>query len=1070
MATVMTFPETKAQRAFWRITALRWPILVVSIALMAASAAFIPSLVKDTSADGFVDPANPALIYRDKVEEIFRLKDPIVTAVIARDEDGVFDPKTLALVRWLTDRIERLGNVDPERVTSLATEKHIVGTPDGMIVEKFFEEDGEYFQAPVGTQDRAREIAAAIEDFPLYQGSLVARDGSATVIVSELIDEDAAEATYDAIIALLSEAPIPEGVEVYVAGEGAVAGYLAAYVDRDAARLNPIAGIIITVVLALAFFSLRGAILPNIIVLGTVAGSLGIMAASGASFYVITNGLVVNLIGIAVADSIHIFSQYYEDLRRRPDAAKREIVIRAMAAMWRPVTLTTVTTAAGFLALAVSAEMPPVRFFGLFGAIGVAIAWIYSMTLLPATMTLWPKKRLPRPFRRSAQAAAGDWSSRFMTGFGRLVLARPRVVVGIALLVAVTGVAGATRIIANDARIENFKASEPLYKADRAINRVMDGTYYLDVMVETPNRDDLHKPENLRRIEALQGFLETLPRVNGTTSVVDYIKQMHRAVNENRSEAYALPDDPLLISQLFFLYNASADPTDFEEEVDYGYRRALVRAHVDSGAHLSNKVLIPAVERYLAEEFNTEGITGTVTGRVNVDYAWINNIAKNHVRSVALTFGAVLLMAVVVFRSLLGGLIAVIPIAMAVLLVYAVMGYGGIWLGLGTSMFAAIAIGLGVDFAIHTIDRIREITRHEGLTDAALLKFFPSTGRALLFNFLAVALGFGVLATSEVPPLIKFGVLVTVAVATAFLAAMTVVPALIKLLRPSFLTRSPRETEMTEANPAKAAGLGAFVLIAAALALSADDARGAALSGREIMERVDARDDGRQVTRNYTLELTDRTGTTRVEKTIGYRKYFGDEKRTILFYTDPTNIRGTGFLTFDYLDAKVDDDQWLYLPALRKIRRISASDRGDYFLGTDFTYEEIKKEQKVELSDYTFEAKGSETVDGVEMQVVEGVPVNEAVADELGYSRVVWRVDPEIWMSRLTDYYDRNGNHLKTLHVETVERIDGIDTATRLFVENHKTGHSTRLTFTEIDYEAEVDDRLFDQNRLRRGL
>ena len=113
------------------------------------------------------------------------------------------------------------------------------------------------------------------------------------------------------------------------------------------------------------------------------------------------------------------------------------------------------------------------------------------------------------------------------------------------------------------------------------------------------------------------------------------------------------------------------------------------------------------------------------------------------------------------------------------------------------------------------------------------------------------------------------------------------------------------------------------------------------LTGDEIVAQMNARDDGNYVTRGFSIELTDRSGKTRTEKTIAYRRYFGDEKRTIIFYTEPTRVRGTGFLTYDYADPAIDDDQWLYLPALRKVRRISASDRGDYFLGTDFTYEEI---------------------------------------------------------------------------------------------------------------------------------
>ena len=282
------------------------------------------------------------------------------------------------------------------------------------------------------------------------------------------------------------------------------------------------------------------------------------------------------------------------------------------------------------------------------------------------------------------------------------------------------------------------------------------------------------------------------------------------------------------------------------------------------------------------------------------------------------------------------------------------------------------------------------------------------------------------------------------------------------------MTRLPLTTPTLSRRSLLAAGASLAGLAAIGTRARAQEVD--AMTGHQLIERVNARDDGAQVTRRFSFELTDRAGVTRIERAIGYRKYFGAEKRSILFYEEPTNIRGTGFLTFDYPDPAIDDDQWLYLPALRRVRRISSADRGGYFLGTDFSYEEIKKEQKVEITDFTFTGQGDASVDGHATKVVEAVSVSDDIADEIGYSRVVYRVDPEIWMSRYSDYYDLNGNHLKTIHLQDIEIIDGILTATLVSVVHHRTGHSTRLTVSDVDYEAAVNDRLFTQDRLRRGL
>ena len=361
----------------------------------------------------------------------------------------------------------------------------------------------------------------------------------------------------------------------------------------------------------------------------------------------------------------------------------------------------------------------------------------------------------------------------------------------------------------------------------------------------------------------------------------------------------------------------------------------------------------------------------------------------------------------------------------------------------------------------------------KGNFDERLSDLYPSTGRALFFNFAALGFGFRVLTSSEVPPLISFGMLVAVAVTTSFTASMTILPAIGKIRKPAFLFPRAEVAEFdTRASTAASAGsvvaLVAMVSVLFASFAQADEATELP-SGDEIIEQLNARDDGQQVTRVLTMELIDRRGKSRTRETQAYRRYFGDEKRTVLFYRSPTNVKGTGFLTYDYADSAADDDQWLYLPALRKVRRISSSDRGDYFLGTDFSYEDIKKETKVAAEDYTFTTIGTEQVDDHLTYVVEGVPTDTETAEELGYGRVIWRVDPEIWMSRKTDMWDVNGNELKTLHNEAIEEVQGIWTALKLTAVNHKTGHSSIFTFSDVDYESPVDDGMFEQRALRRG-
>ncbi len=154
-------------------------------------------------------------------------------------------------------------------------------------------------------------------------------------------------------------------------------------------------------------------------------------------------------------------------------------------------------------------------------------------------------------------------------------------------------------------------------------------------------------------------------------------------------------------------------------------------------------------------------------------------------------------------------------------------------------------------------------------------------------------------------------------------------------------------------------------------------------SGEEIADRINARDDGEFLTRDMKITMKDKSGKTREQLTHTYRRYYGKEKRAVIFYVDPANVKDTGFLTYDYPDSGKEDDQWLYLPALRRVRRISSSNRGDYYLGTDLTYEDIKLDTRISR-EFDWITLGMGDVKGTKCYHIEGTPKSKEIAEELG--------------------------------------------------------------------------------------
>ena len=405
-------------------------------------------------------------------------------------------------------------------------------------------------------------------------------------------------------------------------------------------------------------------------------------------------------------------------------------------------------------------------------------------------------------------------------------------------------------------------------------------------------------------------------------------------------------------------------------------------------------------------------------------------------------------------------------------------------LGIGTSMFASVAIGLGVDFAIHTIDRIKEVLRSHRIGKTALLAYlYPSTGRALLFNYLAIAFGFGVLVTSNVVPLNNFGTIVVLAVTTSFISSMALIPALVMLIKPKFFfTSSPKSSVMQETtNQGKLMNVLVISATAGFLFFTPHQAEAQQetttkqeqFDALQVMNNVNDVFEGESRTTTITMTLRSKSGYERTRVVRSYRRVFEAERKTFLVYNKPANVNGTSFLTYDYFDGEKTDDQWLYLPALRKVKRISASDRGDFFLGTDFTYEDVKKSGKVELTDFEFSAHGVETIKVGEQVIdaykVRATPKNPQLVKELSYGDSYLWVNPENWMVIKGFFEDEKGRPIRTYYATEVRKVSGIWTLHVIEAFNHKTGHYSKFEFSDIDYITPIEEKRFKKRAMKRS-
>ena len=771
-ATENNIAQQPLARFFLAVTRYPRVFSVVGIVLIALFLAGLTNLVKDTSVDAFIPPDHPSIVANQKAKEVFALDDAIAVALLT--DQTVFEQRTLEYISELHQAIAGLSNVNEARVTSIASESYIRGLEGRIDV-------GSYLDLST-----VRERRQQWQQMPPHQATIVSADEQGAIILVELHEQKLAGETYTAIRELTRGAP--SGVDIHIAGQGAVGGYLSKFIDEDSRTLQPLVFLVVCSVLFLAFRTVAAIGLPLLVIVGSAAGALAIMAWFGIPYFAITSALPVILVAIAVADSIHILTAYYVRRAANPAKDARGLVVDTMVEMSRPISLTTITTMAGFTGIALAEIMPPAVYFAIFATSGVFLAWLYSLIVLPCIMVLvGPKSSTAF---REWQSNGADWSARLFTLIGSNAARKPISTMFMLGLVVTLALYGASQLRVDRALVEGFKATEDIRIADEIINQSFAGTAFLDVMIESTEEEGLLRASNMLRIRELQNYMETLPGVHKSISIVDYLSLLHQAMEPGTTTA---GDRPLpiegandsagrggdnAIAQYFLVYDASGDPSDFDDEIDRFREKALLRGVLNTRYFSEEREAVEALNSYLTQTFNTPTLTGTLTGRVNVRYHWMVALGQHHIAGAVLSLVLVFLLASLIFRSMSAGLISVLPVSATLLCLYGVMGYTGVYLEPATTMFAGISLGVGVDFAIHLVARLRNaLSGGAESVVVALEAVMPETARACFFNALALGAGFTVLLASELLTLKRFGGMVSLAAFVSFAMALVIVPA-----------------------------------------------------------------------------------------------------------------------------------------------------------------------------------------------------------------------------------------------------------------------------------------------------
>ncbi len=744
------------------LTARPWLVFAAVIAISAAFLAQVAGNTRmETDLDEYMPKDHPAFIYSDAAEEWFDINDGIIVAI--EHPDGIYNNGTLSKIKDLTKELERHDLIDRGDVTSLYTVDNITGSENGLDVRSFYSKVPE-------TELELDALRASVRANDMIHGRLVSADETVTLVIAELGDEAFSQEFYHRILDLTAAYEGPESL--HVAGRPIVEGTMAYLAPKDMKRMVPIVLLIITAVLALVLRSPKSTFFTLLVVVLSTLWTFGLMAWLGIPIYAVSTMIPVMLIAIGVADGIHIYGHLGFYQREHPGATARDGASEMIRGMWKPVVMTSVTTAVGFVSLLTS-DVYPIKYFGMFTAFGVMSAMVLSLVLIPAGVVAFGLPGAGKARAKAKAKAKPEGSDGIAVAFGRGVMRHRKLTIAVTVVVVVVSVIGATKIWINSSFLEKFECDSDIVLTDAFINERFGGTSTLNVILDSSDDGAMKRPDVLRLMDRMQTESEMLDEVGNSFGLADYLRRINKVMHADDPAFDTIPDSAELVAQYLLLYEMSGDPETLWRTVDYDFAKSNITLQLKGDDSKTINRAIQVVEEF-RPLFDDLGVSVNYAGSGYKGLIFTDLILKGQVKSLILSLGIIIVLLSLMFRRISAGLIGVIPITITAIVSFGVMGLLSIPLSTTTALISSIAVGVGIDYAVHFMERFRVAAKRTGDVVATIADAMHHSGRAIMFNAIVVIAGFLVLLFSAFPPNRALGALVSGNMFISLLGTVTI--------------------------------------------------------------------------------------------------------------------------------------------------------------------------------------------------------------------------------------------------------------------------------------------------------
>ena len=766
MAATLSTESRRADFAYGRwLIRNRWLVLLLSVVVFLVAASGVRYLAMNPDARVFFSEDNPHLLALEQLENTYVKTENLLFILVPRDGE-VFTRDTLDAVEWLTE--ESWQTPYSTRVDSISNYQNTRAEGDDVVVHDLIQDAAQYSEEEIAS---AREIAL---DRPTLAGRLLSHDVHVTAVQVLVIKPEKSLNEVPEIMAFARdleqrfESKYPN-IEVYLQGSVAINMAFVEIPMRDLQTLFPLMFLFILAIVGVSTRTISGTFATLIVIQMSVFGALGLFGWARAVLAPSSEISPIIILTLSVAHSVHILTSMR--LSMQEGLAKHDALVEALRINMAPVFITSITTAIGFLCMNFS-DAPPFRLLGNIVATGVMIAFVMSVTLLPALVSLLPA-------RVSQGSGVG---SRMMDSLANFVVAyREKLFWGTGAAIVLLAF-GILRIDLDDNFLKYFDQSEPIRVTSDFTEANLNGLQMLQYSVPAADEGGIADPEYLKNLEDFGRWFKSQPKVTHVAAITEVFKRLNQSMNGDDPAFYRLPEGRDLAAQYLLLYEMSLPyGLDLNNQINVSKSASQLMVSVKDISSKEIRELDARAQKWLSANMPKVHAPGT---GLSVVFSHISGRNIESMLAGSLTALVVISMILIIaLRSVKIGFLSLVPNLFPAAMAFGLWGYLHGNVGLSIAIVLAMTLGIVVDDTVHFLSKYLRAQREHGMNSFEATRYaFRTVGVALWITSITLVTGFGALAISSFKVNADMGILSSVTIAFALIADFLFLPPLLMKL------------------------------------------------------------------------------------------------------------------------------------------------------------------------------------------------------------------------------------------------------------------------------------------------